>query len=666
MLVLTAIVLRLPARLDPVRPAADPSRRARRHPPTIGSGNIGATNVLRTGNKGLAAATLLLDGAKGAAAVLLGAWSLGGYAAVLWAGARRGARPRCSRSGSASRAARASRPAYGVLIAAAWPVGLVAGAVWLVVAALARISSARRARFLRARAGRSPGRSATPAVVKLALVIAVLMFVRHHANIRRLLAGTEPRIGQAKRESTDRPSSRHDRPAAPRPHRRRRPGHLSPPAAPLRHRRRRARRAARPRPRRRPRRRPDRPARRDDAERELRALDAARRRIMLFADEPDYPPLLALLDDAPPVIAVLGDAGAAVRPRRRPGRRPQRLGQRPAHGREPRRRTGALGSSWSPASRAASTPRRIAARCGPGAPSPRSPAASTCPTRRSTPICNAASRESGAVVTEAPLGTAPQARHFPAPQPDHRRPLARRRGGGGGAALGQPDHRPARPGGRARAVRRARLAARSALPRRQRPDPPGRAPDRDRRRTCSTTCPTTPRARASPASRCSPHDPPPGLAEPPPDWQEPAGRPPDLGKARRQVIDLLGTSPTAVDDVVRRCQFSAAAVMAVAAGTGARRPHRDAAGQPGRTAAGDRILGYRQGSQCQTSSSSNPPPRPRPSTAISAAATPCWPAWATCATCRRRTARCGPSRTSPWTGSPTSAARSRSAPSPRR
>ena len=58
-------------------------------------------------------------------------------------------------------------------------------------------------------------------------------------------------------------------------------------------------------------------------------------------------------------------------------------------------------------------------------------------------------------------------------------------------------------------------------------------------------------------------DPPSGLAEPPPAWQEPAESVADLARARRQVVDLLGTSPTAVDDVVRRCQFSAAAVMAV-------------------------------------------------------------------------------------------------------
>ncbi|MEJ0015412.1 MAG: glycerol-3-phosphate 1-O-acyltransferase PlsY [Acetobacteraceae bacterium] len=159
----------------------------------IGSGNIGATNVLRTGNKGLAAATLLLDAAKGALAVLLAA-GLGGREAVLWAGIG-------AVVGHAFpvwlgfRGGKAVATAYGVLIAAAWPAGLCAGAVWLAVAALARISSlAALASF--AAAPILAAILADAAAVKLALVIAVLVFVRHHTNIRRLLAGTEPRIGQ--------------------------------------------------------------------------------------------------------------------------------------------------------------------------------------------------------------------------------------------------------------------------------------------------------------------------------------------------------------------------------------------------------------------------------------------------------------------------------------
>jgi acyl phosphate:glycerol-3-phosphate acyltransferase len=159
----------------------------------IGSGNIGATNVLRTGNKGLAAATVLLDGGKGAVAVLLAVW-FAGHEAVLWAGigAVLGhAFPVWLRF----RGGKAVATSYGVLIAAAWPVGICAGAIWLVVAALARMSSlAALVSFAAAPVIAAVLADAT--VVKLSLVILVLVFVRHHENIRRLLAGSEPRIGQ--------------------------------------------------------------------------------------------------------------------------------------------------------------------------------------------------------------------------------------------------------------------------------------------------------------------------------------------------------------------------------------------------------------------------------------------------------------------------------------
>jgi acyl phosphate:glycerol-3-phosphate acyltransferase len=159
----------------------------------IGSGNIGATNVLRTGNKGLAAATVLLDGGKGAVAVLLAVW-FAGHEAVLWAGIG-------AVLGHAFpvwlgfRGGKAVATSYGVLIAAAWPVGICAGAIWLVVAALARMSSlAALVSFAAAPVIAAILADAT--VVKLSLVILVLVFVRHHENIRRLLAGSEPRIGQ--------------------------------------------------------------------------------------------------------------------------------------------------------------------------------------------------------------------------------------------------------------------------------------------------------------------------------------------------------------------------------------------------------------------------------------------------------------------------------------
>jgi acyl phosphate:glycerol-3-phosphate acyltransferase len=160
---------------------------------SVGSGNIGATNVLRTGNKGLAAATLLLDALKGAVAVLIAAW-LGGHEAVLWAGigAVLGhAFPVWLRF----KGGKAVATSYGVLIAACWPVGLAAGAVWLVMAQLARISSLAALVSL-ALAPVLAAVFADATIAKLALVIAVLVFVRHHENIRRLLAGTEPRIGQ--------------------------------------------------------------------------------------------------------------------------------------------------------------------------------------------------------------------------------------------------------------------------------------------------------------------------------------------------------------------------------------------------------------------------------------------------------------------------------------
>lgn len=158
----------------------------------IGSGNIGATNVLRTGNKKLAALTLLLDALKGTVAVLVAAiWGpafgiAAGFAAFLghlfpvWLGFRGG-------KGVATY--------LGVLIALAWKAALVFAIVWIAIAYLTRYSSL--AALLAA--------VAVPlslffwfgpaSVAWLFTVMSVIVFFKHHANIRRLLDGNETRIG---------------------------------------------------------------------------------------------------------------------------------------------------------------------------------------------------------------------------------------------------------------------------------------------------------------------------------------------------------------------------------------------------------------------------------------------------------------------------------------
>jgi glycerol-3-phosphate acyltransferase PlsY len=168
----------------------------------LGSGNIGATNVLRTGRKDLSLITLLGDAAKGAVAVLLSRWwfsSLGHDAAETLA---------CVAGGAAFlghlfpvwlkfRGGKGFATFLGVLFAVAWPVGLLAGATWLVMAFLFRFSSlsALTAAVL-APAFMLATDQSPPANLWLAIFMAVLVLVRHKDNISRLLKGQEPRIGR--------------------------------------------------------------------------------------------------------------------------------------------------------------------------------------------------------------------------------------------------------------------------------------------------------------------------------------------------------------------------------------------------------------------------------------------------------------------------------------
>ncbi|WP_425104243.1 glycerol-3-phosphate 1-O-acyltransferase PlsY [Ancylobacter sp.] len=160
---------------------------------SIGSGNIGATNVLRTGRKGLAAATLLGDALKGTVAVLLALAWLGPEAALaaalgaflghlfpVWLGFKGG-------KGVAT--------FLGVTLALAWPAALVFAAAWLGVAFLTRYSSLAALVASVATALSAYFLASTPVGVLLSLLAALLWFM-HRANISRLLDGTEGRIGK--------------------------------------------------------------------------------------------------------------------------------------------------------------------------------------------------------------------------------------------------------------------------------------------------------------------------------------------------------------------------------------------------------------------------------------------------------------------------------------
>ena len=165
----------------------------------IGSGNIGATNVLRTGRKDLAFLTLLTDAGKAGVAALIithffglpfglfaGTLALIGHCFPVWLGFKGG-------KGVAT--------FFGCLLATAWPVGLIAGAIWLVIAFLTKMS---------AMAGLWAAASAPVIALVLgrldisimSLVLALVIFIRHKDNIGRILKGTEPKIGAKKKDTS--------------------------------------------------------------------------------------------------------------------------------------------------------------------------------------------------------------------------------------------------------------------------------------------------------------------------------------------------------------------------------------------------------------------------------------------------------------------------------
>lgn len=162
----------------------------------VGSGNIGATNVLRTGRKDLAIATLLLDGGKGAIAVAI-AMAFGWPPHVAGAAAFLG---HCFPVWLKFRGGKGVATFLGTLVALWWPAGLMAAATWLATAFAFRFSSL----------GALAAAAATPLILFAmgkpayaiaTLAMAIVVFVRHSANIERLIKGEEPKIGQKKAQA---------------------------------------------------------------------------------------------------------------------------------------------------------------------------------------------------------------------------------------------------------------------------------------------------------------------------------------------------------------------------------------------------------------------------------------------------------------------------------
>jgi glycerol-3-phosphate acyltransferase PlsY len=166
---------------------------------TIGSGNIGATNVLRTGRKDLAALTLLLDAVKGTVPVLIaarygpdtmifaGSGAMLGHVFPVWLRGRGG---------------RGVATALGVLFGMSWQVAILACAIWLAVAALTRYSSLAAVLAIVA----TPGLAkwlATPQIAEFGVFLSVVILFRHLGNLSRLIRGEEPRIGKTAKDGDE-------------------------------------------------------------------------------------------------------------------------------------------------------------------------------------------------------------------------------------------------------------------------------------------------------------------------------------------------------------------------------------------------------------------------------------------------------------------------------
>ena len=159
---------------------------------TIGSGNIGATNVLRTGNKKLAAATLLLDALKGTLAVLIG-WRWGANAALIAGfGAFLG---HLFPVWLKFRGGKGVATFLGIALGFAWKAALVFAVVWIAVAYLTRYSSLAALVASVAVPAALYFMGAPQGALMFAL-LTVMIFIKHHDNIRRLMAGTESKIGK--------------------------------------------------------------------------------------------------------------------------------------------------------------------------------------------------------------------------------------------------------------------------------------------------------------------------------------------------------------------------------------------------------------------------------------------------------------------------------------